>query len=481
MHRILGNLGLSFITKLSAGYWDLFDPTNGYTALHAAVARRLPLEKLHRGYFFETDMLFRLSTTRAVVVDVPMDAVYGEESSNLRVSKVLGPFLFGNLGNAAKRIFYNYFLRDFSIATLELVAGIVLLAFGTVVGLDAWTTSARTGQPTLPGTVMLAGLPVLAGLQLLLAFIGFDIASVPRRPIHPALEVEAAVVQEAARSVTEHQAQPRRLCLNPDAVAARSAARAGRAVGVARRCRAHGGAPRRSWPASPCCGPCSTSAGRPCARRSSRTSRPTAQQWRLAPAWRRCARRMSTCGRPTSSPRRTSTSSPMRRRCRSARRRCASSTRRTPSITFRSPSDSSANWSASSRRAAAPSCWSRRTARFASLLYPRLFRSEGFDKAYERWDTPQSGPMHGANQALAYLVFVRDRERFERLFPQLEIVAIEPMRNGLRYLLSGGLNFRQLLPDAADGMLRAIERWLAPAARALALHQVIVLRKRSSA
>lgn len=194
LHRILGNLALSFMTKLSAGYWDLFDPTNGYTALHAAVARRLPLDKLHQRYFFETDMLFRLGTTRAVVVDVPMDAVYGDERSGLRVTRVLGPFLFGNLANTAKRIFYNYFLRDFSVATLELVAGIVLLAFGGYVGIEAWSASARTGHPTLPGTVMLAGLPILAGLQLLLAFVGYDIAAVPRRPIHPALDVDAGPV-----------------------------------------------------------------------------------------------------------------------------------------------------------------------------------------------------------------------------------------------------------------------------------------------
>ncbi len=196
--RILGNVGLSFLTKLSAGYWDIFDPTNGYTALHAAVARRLPLHKISRRYFFETDLLFRLSTVRAVVVDVPMDARYGDEPSSLRVTPALGEFLVKNIRNTVKRIFYNYFLRDFSVATLELVLGLAMLAFGTVVGVDAWLTSARTGTPTLPGTVMLAGLPILAGLQLVVAFIGFDIASVPRRPLHRVLVGQASVPRQAA-------------------------------------------------------------------------------------------------------------------------------------------------------------------------------------------------------------------------------------------------------------------------------------------
>jgi glycosyltransferase involved in cell wall biosynthesis len=204
--RILGNLALSFVTKLSAGYWDIFDPTNGYTALHSAVARRVPLDKLSRRFFFETDLLFRLNTVRAVVVDVPMDAQYGDETSNLSVTRAAGEFLVRNVSNAVKRIFYNYFLRDFSIATLELVAGIALFVFGAVVGIEAWTASSRTGTPTSPGTVMLAGLPVLAGLQLLLAFIGFDIASVPRRPLHPALEQQ---VSEPVATKPEPLAVPR--------------------------------------------------------------------------------------------------------------------------------------------------------------------------------------------------------------------------------------------------------------------------------
>ena len=90
--RLVGNAVLSFVTKLSSGYWSLFDPTNGYTAIHAAVARRLPFAKLRRRYFFETDMLFRLNTLRAVVVDVPMAANYGDEVSNLKIKRVMRVF-----------------------------------------------------------------------------------------------------------------------------------------------------------------------------------------------------------------------------------------------------------------------------------------------------------------------------------------------------------------------------------------------------
>jgi dolichol-phosphate mannosyltransferase len=185
--RIVGNAVLSFMSKLSGGYWDVFDPTNGYTAIHARVAQHLPLEKISKRYFFESDMLFRLNTIRAVVVDIPMSPQYGDEVSGLRVSSVLGEFLYKHCRNIIKRVFYNYFLRDFTIASLELILGLVLLGFGLTFGAVNWLASAREAVTTPPGTVMLAALPVLLGLQFLLAFIGFDIASVPRRAIHPAL------------------------------------------------------------------------------------------------------------------------------------------------------------------------------------------------------------------------------------------------------------------------------------------------------
>ena len=182
--RLFGNAVLSLMTKLSSGYWNLFDPTNGYTAIHADVARRLPLGKISRRYFFETDLLFRLNTLRAVVVDIPMDAKYGGEVSNLKVSKIIGEFLVKHIRNFSKRIFYNYYLRDMSLASIELPLGLMLLISGGFFGIYSWINSLNEGAITSAGTVMLAALPVLMGLQLILAFLAYDIASVPRRPLH---------------------------------------------------------------------------------------------------------------------------------------------------------------------------------------------------------------------------------------------------------------------------------------------------------
>lgn len=186
--RRIGNLGLSFFSKASSGYWDVFDPTNGYTAIHANVASRLPLSSISKRYFFETDILFRLNTLRAVVVDVPMDARYDAEVSNLKISRVVGEFLWKHVRNTCKRVVYNYFLRDVSIASLELLAATGLLGFGAVFGGYHWWQAASSGDGAPVGTIMVATVAVVSGLQFLLAFLGYDIASVPRRPLHPMLQ-----------------------------------------------------------------------------------------------------------------------------------------------------------------------------------------------------------------------------------------------------------------------------------------------------
>ena len=182
--RLFGNAVLSLMCKLSSGYWNLFDPTNGYTAIHADVARYLPFNKISRRFFFETDILFRLNTLRAVVIDIPMDAKYGDEISNLKISDIIGEFFAKHVRNFLKRIFYNYYLRDMSLASIELPVGLVLFCFGSIYGGYHWAHSAQAGVPTLAGTVMLSALPILAGIQLLLGFIGYDVSSVPTRPFH---------------------------------------------------------------------------------------------------------------------------------------------------------------------------------------------------------------------------------------------------------------------------------------------------------
>jgi dolichol-phosphate mannosyltransferase len=181
--RIFGNLALSFFSKVSTGYWQVFDPNNGFTAIHASALKQLPLEKISKRYFFESDMLFRLNLARAVVVDVPMDAVYGEEKSNLSILRTLIEFPIKHSKNFIKRIAYSYYLRDFTLASLELPAGLLLLISGSVAALYNWIHSAQLSQATPTGTLILIAMMLLSSIQLLLSFASYDMQSSPKKPI----------------------------------------------------------------------------------------------------------------------------------------------------------------------------------------------------------------------------------------------------------------------------------------------------------
>jgi dolichol-phosphate mannosyltransferase len=194
--RLFGNAMLSFMTKLSSGYWDLFDPTNGYTAIHCKVLQQLPLAKLSRRYFFESDMLFRLNILRAAVVDVPMHTHYGDEVSNLHIWQIIGEFLRKHMSNFGKRIFYNYYLRDMALASFELPLGLLLMLFSVGFGGYHWYLSAHSGVPATVGTVMLSALSLLIGMQFLLSFIAYDIANTPRRVLHTRLGTATLYPQE---------------------------------------------------------------------------------------------------------------------------------------------------------------------------------------------------------------------------------------------------------------------------------------------
>jgi len=181
--RLFGNAMLSLVNKLASGYWNVMDPANGYTAIHRTALAMLPLDRIDRDYFFESAMLFRLGTIRAVVRDVPIPAHYADEQSSLSIARVMRDFPAKYAGATAKRILYGYFLRDFNAGTLQLVFGMLLALGGAIFGGYQWFVSATTGTAATSGKVMLAAFPMLVGLQLLLATLQFDVQNVPREPL----------------------------------------------------------------------------------------------------------------------------------------------------------------------------------------------------------------------------------------------------------------------------------------------------------
>jgi len=181
--RLFGNAVLSFVSKVSSGYWHVMDPTNGFTAIHVSALAMLDLDKISKTYFFESDMLFRLNIIRAVVRDVNMAAKYGEEESNLRIMRVITHFPPLYLRNFGKRFFYNYILRDLNIGSIESLIGGLLLLVGVGWGLANWLAYAAAGQLAPLGTIMIATLSIILGVQFLLAALSFDVSNIPKRSI----------------------------------------------------------------------------------------------------------------------------------------------------------------------------------------------------------------------------------------------------------------------------------------------------------
>ncbi|MFN8434696.1 MAG: glycosyltransferase family 2 protein [Anaerolineales bacterium] len=185
--RRIGNLGLSFLTKAATGYWNIFDPTNGYFAIRAEMLAQLPLDQIDKGYYFETSMLSRLYLRDAFVQDVTIPARYRNEVSSLSIKRVLFEFPYKLTRTLIKRIILKYFIFDFSMMSIYLLTGIPLLLFGLIFGITKWIQYAELGIAAPTGTVILPTLSVILAIQILLSAIEIDLNAAPRKAISKAL------------------------------------------------------------------------------------------------------------------------------------------------------------------------------------------------------------------------------------------------------------------------------------------------------
>lgn len=176
--RFLGNLLLSMATKAVSGYWNVLDPTNGFTAIRADVLRRLDGRHVQERYFFETSMLVELHLLRVPVRDVLMPARYLGEQSSLRLLPTSLEFSQRLLRSLARRLALEYILLDFRPGTILAAVGAALVLFGGTFGGYHWYESIATGRPTVPGTVMVAALPFIVGIQFLLQALLLDVGEV---------------------------------------------------------------------------------------------------------------------------------------------------------------------------------------------------------------------------------------------------------------------------------------------------------------
>lgn len=183
--RLVLNSLLSFMVKLSSGYWRLLDPANGYTAITRQALESLNQDKLARRYAFESDMLLQLSLQDARVADIPMPARYGEEVSQLKFWRTGPGLLFTLLRGWFKRLIWQYLITDFNMGSLYFLAGLPLLLGGVSYGAIQWQISIATNVERSTGTVVLIALLIILGFQLLLQAMAVDMQRGEKLAVKP--------------------------------------------------------------------------------------------------------------------------------------------------------------------------------------------------------------------------------------------------------------------------------------------------------
>jgi hypothetical protein len=179
--RRIGNLVLSFLVKLASGYWSAFDPCNGYVAVRARILRRLDFDRLADRYFFEISLLCEAYFAKAVLQDVPMRPVYGDEPSSLSPIGTIPNFSLGLIRRSLYRVLMTYFMRDFSVVSVFLAGGVPALTFGIVWSAYHWIQSIRLQVVATSGTVIIGMLAIVLGFQLILQAVVLDVGNEPRR------------------------------------------------------------------------------------------------------------------------------------------------------------------------------------------------------------------------------------------------------------------------------------------------------------
>ena len=178
--RFVGNVGLTFLTKLASGYWNVLDPVNGFLATRSEMLASIRLSQVSPRYFFETDLLIRLNIVGARVADVPLPARYGDEKSTLSVPRALFTFPPRLIAGMIRRVFWRYLFYDVSPIAIFAALSAIFMGFGVGYGTYQWTRHFLSGLSTPIGTVMLAAVPFILGFELLLQAIVLDIQNTPR-------------------------------------------------------------------------------------------------------------------------------------------------------------------------------------------------------------------------------------------------------------------------------------------------------------
>jgi glycosyltransferase involved in cell wall biosynthesis len=196
--RKFGSVMLSFMTKIASGYWHIFDSQCGFTAIRSGMLRLIDLDRISSDYFFENDMLIALNPVGARVADVPTATRYGDEVSDVSIARVAFTFPPRLFGRWWSRVVRKHFFLDFSAVGVLVLFAVPMILFGLIYGGYHWYLSAQYGEPATTGTVMIAVLPIIIGVQLALQAFVMEVGSSPGAAVTRGI-VHSRIVQGKIR------------------------------------------------------------------------------------------------------------------------------------------------------------------------------------------------------------------------------------------------------------------------------------------
>jgi glycosyltransferase involved in cell wall biosynthesis len=172
--RYLGNAVLSLLTKIASGYWHVADSQAGYTAISRDALGRLDLDRVYQGYGFPNDMLVHLNVQNARVRDLPSRPIYDVgEQSGIRLRRVVPRISWLLFKGFWWRMAQKYVIRDFHPLVFFYAFGVLMTVAGLTLGVLE-VVLRLLGNEITPATIVLVAVLLIAGLQLTLFAMWFD-------------------------------------------------------------------------------------------------------------------------------------------------------------------------------------------------------------------------------------------------------------------------------------------------------------------
>lgn len=132
VHRLIGNAGLTILTKFATGYWHIIDPQCGYTAISKSALAAIPIHKMTRKYGYNADILNMLNIRNFAVADVDVKPVYGEEVSKIKLHIYIPKISILLIKLFVRRLVQKYLMRNFNPLCISYILSIFIFLFGSL-------------------------------------------------------------------------------------------------------------------------------------------------------------------------------------------------------------------------------------------------------------------------------------------------------------------------------------------------------------